>query len=208
MAADRGSWRWWGRGCCRRRWRPRWRTWCGAFCRAGGASGRAARGARTPTPSARWWPRGRRRARARWCSCRGPCPRGAEALDAFVGQGGRVVPGVGGGRVALLAALAAAGAGVGRRGGVPVGAVARVGVHGAGSDPGGEAGGGGARRRRGRPARVRRGPVGAVPARVGARRSGGHPEPREPVAARRGSRGSSRCRRASRRTPSSRTSPA
>src|SRR5688572_7114499 len=29
-------------------------------------------------------------------------PAGAEALDAFVGQGGRVVPGVDGGRVALL----------------------------------------------------------------------------------------------------------
>ena len=32
----------------------------------------------------------------------GAVPSGAEALDAFVGQGGRVVPGVGGGRVALL----------------------------------------------------------------------------------------------------------
>ena len=99
----------------------------------------------------------------------GAVPAGAEALDAFVGAGracgarrrrgpGRSPP-----------ALTAAGAGVGRRGGVPVGAVARVGVHGAGSDPGGEAGGGGARRRRGRPARVRRGPVGAVLLRVGAR---------------------------------------
>ena len=32
----------------------------------------------------------------------GAMPTGAEALDAFVGQGGRVVPGVSGGRVALL----------------------------------------------------------------------------------------------------------
>ena len=77
-------------------------------------------------------------------------------------------------------ALTAAGAGVGRRGGVPVGAVARVGVHGAGSDPGGEAGGGGARRRRGRPARVRRGPVGAVLLRIGAPAFRWHPEPRDP----------------------------
>src|SRR5580765_8581607 len=32
----------------------------------------------------------------------GAVPAGAEALDAFVGQGGRVVPGAGGGRVGLL----------------------------------------------------------------------------------------------------------
>ena len=89
---DRGSWRWWGRGCCRNAWRRRWRTSCGSFSRGAGASARAARGARTTTRSTRCWRRGRRRARARWCSSRGPCPRGRTPFTPSWGEAGAWCP--------------------------------------------------------------------------------------------------------------------
>ncbi len=54
----------------------------------------------------------------------GACP-GAVALDAFVAQGGRVVPGAGAGRVPSRA-LAAARAGIGGSGRLPLGPVARL----------------------------------------------------------------------------------
>src|SRR5262249_17496308 len=99
-----------------------------------------------------------------------PAPMSARdaVVQSFVGRGGRGRTWGGGGGGGRLGRSAGAGAAArargGRRGGVPARSVAGLGVHRAGSDPRGEAGGSGPHRRRCRAAGVRGRSVVALPA--------------------------------------------